>query len=535
MNLKKNVFSYLMWFVYSLAVCISLLGISGTLSTRAGYSRTVGFGICLLWLLLVCFVVFLMHKLMAGQAALRGNLKMPALVAESMTAVLLFAAGIFFRVSSLPGAGESAAYLEMALVAEGHVIPQVVHGSVYLYLQLLHFVCVVFGNKLMAGIWLQVVLQMLAGVFLYLAVRRLSGPVAALTMTAFLMAGPMMVKDALLLSPKMLFLLIYAFVMFLCALCVSGGKHPVFCFISGIAVSVVCYLDIMGITLLSLLFGGILMKRREEESLPRRIGAAALCLLGCCAGFAAVIVSDAFASAKGIANVLGAWGSLYQPVAFGLPTAANATASTADVLILLLLMSVGVFSYWCSHREERQSVWILSALSLIALQCYGMTTGEMEGFSLLYVLFAALAGVGLSSIFLKTETGAEKELSSDFVVEDLETAEGETVLETGEITPTETAEPEDVKATAEPEKEKITELVEPEETEKTQETAEPEKMLEIPAPEEEGAKRREVKMLDNPLPLPRKHVKKVLDYDRLPAKGQDDFDLIVDENDDFDI
>ena len=46
---------------------------------------------------------------------------------------------------------------------------------------------------------------------------------------------------------------------------------------------------------------------------------------------------------------------------------------------------------------------------------------------------------------------------------------------------------------------------------------------------------RQVRFLENPLPLPKKHVKRVMDYS-LPSGAQDDdFDYPVAEGDDFDV
>lgn len=65
------------------------------------------------------------------------------------------------------------------------------------------------------------------------------------------------------------------------------------------------------------------------------------------------------------------------------------------------------------------------------------------------------------------------------------------------------------------------------------------------APEEVGGReekteQRKVKLLDNPLPLPKKHVPKVMDFDvkepeETKASSEDDFDFDIDADDDFDI
>lgn len=59
-----------------------------------------------------------------------------------------------------------------------------------------------------------------------------------------------------------------------------------------------------------------------------------------------------------------------------------------------------------------------------------------------------------------------------------------------------------------------------------------------PARSEEPEKVEEEKktrFIENPLPLPKPHKRKVLDFDRNPGVGEEDFDYPVDEKDDFDI
>ena len=52
---------------------------------------------------------------------------------------------------------------------------------------------------------------------------------------------------------------------------------------------------------------------------------------------------------------------------------------------------------------------------------------------------------------------------------------------------------------------------------------------------ENALPQKKVHMIENPLPLPKKHVKRTLDYSREVPEGKYDFDLEVDEKDDFDI
>ncbi|MDE6167187.1 MAG: hypothetical protein K2G28_01860, partial [Acetatifactor sp.] len=52
---------------------------------------------------------------------------------------------------------------------------------------------------------------------------------------------------------------------------------------------------------------------------------------------------------------------------------------------------------------------------------------------------------------------------------------------------------------------------------------------------ETAGEEKKVQFIDNPLPLPKKHQKRVLDYHLEDTGEGEEFDYFVDENDDFDI
>lgn len=69
---------------------------------------------------------------------------------------------------------------------------------------------------------------------------------------------------------------------------------------------------------------------------------------------------------------------------------------------------------------------------------------------------------------------------------------------------------------------------------KTEEMTEEKDVVSLPEDEkmEEKKENEQIKYLDNPLPLPKKHVKRTLDF---AIDKEDDFDIEIKENDDFDI
>lgn len=507
---RKKVFSYFMWFIYSMMLCVALLGVTGRLSKQAGYSDAVGYGISAVWLILCGLIVLLIHKLVAEAMEKDMSGKMSLLVSEGLAVVILFVVGIVLRIGGMFGAGDAAAYYELAKVTDGGTIAPVSHAAVYLYIQLLHLIYVIFGNVFVAGIWLQLVLQMIAGFFFYRAVRKMSGVIASFIALAFVMAGPMMTDASLSLSPELLFLAIYSFVLYICVGCIRGRKSPVSCLLTGVLIAVVCYLDVMGITLLLMTVAGILVKKSEEDrTLSGRLVGMLLCVLGTGAGFALTVLVNSLVNGNGFADVASNWWTVYSPSAFELPKMLDVSSMTTEIMCLLLVMTLGIFSYWCNFSKERQSLWIWLAIAQALLLCFGMNTIELDGGLNLYMSFAALAGVGIAGIFTPNREEMKEEESDEDIMAEEEALVMEQVAKAEEPVKAEEVAPkaeEPVKA----------EEVVPKEKETTEE-----------APK--------VKFIENPLPLPKKHVKKVLDYDLYVDAEQDDFDLAVDEDDDYDI
>jgi len=471
---RKNIFSYFMWFLYTGAVCGSLFLIADEWSRRMGYPGIAGYVVGALWLLLMGLFVFGIHKYIRKEPGSKKKEMIFPLVAESAIAVILLAVGISLRIYGIGNAGEYAAYFETAKVAEGQVIPPVVHGAVYLYLQLLHLIFVVFGNKFLAGVCLQIALQMIAVVFFYPAVRKLSGVFSALVMLGTVMIAPLMMKESWMLSPGMLLFAIYAMVLWIVVTGVKDKKHVLYYLFAGLLTAVVCYLDVVGVSLLLFGVAGLLL--RQEDGPGKRVVNGLTYVGSAMAGFMMFLWVDSFFSSVKFTNVLTAWWRVFAPEEFLIPWEMEIGAITGDVLLVLAL-TVGIFTFW-RGRKDRQGLWIFLMLTFMVLFCTGMATTEIGMQVYVYITAAILAGTGIGGVW-------EREEQADQVPE--------------------------------------------EQTENSVEGSG--ETLNVEAP----AKESRVRYIENPLPLPKKHVKKVLDFDRDLQEGMDEFDLDIADGDDFDI
>lgn len=623
MNWKKNVISYLMWFLYACLTTAALVSLGGLYCKETGLDFCWGVLLAAVYIGLAGGIVLFLRKLAPWYTSFAGKRRGVLLAAETALAVVLLALGLLLRVRGMGGILQSSEYYEAAKVAAGRGIPQVVHGAVYFYLQILHALFLLVGNHFMAGIWLQIVLQLLGSLFLFFAVRKLAGRIAALTVFGFCMCGPFMVGEALVLSPEILYFVLFSLAALLISAGRRHGKRPEFLLLSGILAAFCAYIDIVGILLLFLILLAVLDYERENTGSGRRTEAVLLCVavfVLFILGILLCVFSDAFFSGKSFLGVIEAWLRLYSPESFRLPVTIGSAGSWAENLILFGSMVFGVFSFWCDRKRERISPCIAGIGLLVLGMCHGILTEEMPGYHYMYLLLALLAGIGLGQCFQpacasragedagnddiaevsagkenldekerseekenllenadkgEKESTEEKEsikekesieqkgsteqkesISGNSAIEEKESAAHNSITGEKEIS----SDKERIKGKAEKEQgeamerkdeeapgEKPQEMTEKEAAGKKEEEAleelEREKALQEEF-REEAARRKEgqepveekkqVKYIENPLPLPKKHKKRVMEYPRHIAED-DDFDHPVDENDDFDI
>ncbi len=485
----RKTFRYLIWFVYTLITGTLAVGVVSLLCVRSGLDAYWGIFFTALYAAAVGGGTILICKGMPGISLFVHRNRSLFLVLEVIVAATFVVVGVLFRLEGIADAQEGAVYYEMAR-AEGDILP-IAHGAVYVYLLLLRTFYFLLGSDFAVGVWVQVILQILASGVLFLIIRKFAGVMAALVTLGFCMCAPFMIRNALILSPEML----YFFLLMAAVLIVTADYlklcHPFLFFPIGVLISVYCYLDILGLLLLLLAFATI--SHRQEAADEAGKGVAVICcVVGLCCGFCVCVLAGAILSGTSMPEAAEAWFTLYQPKSFHVPAVVEGVASDVEGIMLLGLMVFGIFSFW--HDTERECVtWCVLAVCLVMTAgFYGILTNEMPGSFLLYVLFAVLAGTGVGQC-LRTVPYMRKKAAED-IFEDREE-------ETWE------------KAAEEPNQEKTS-------------------SVEVPM-EDKGEKK--INFIENPLPLPKKHIPRTLDFSREVGSTGEDFDHAVTADDDFDI
>lgn len=167
-------------------------------------------------------------------------------------------------------------YFELAMVRAGEGIAPMTHGMGYLYVVCLSAIMSFLGNKIISVMFLHVVLQVLSLVICFLAVRKSAGRLPACVTLVYLSFSGAYISRIGVIDPECLYFLFYLLGMYLIVSAVKNycrnyytKSFAVWTFmILGIVLGILIYLDIRSVTLLFFLVGIFTGKKEEDEELP---------------------------------------------------------------------------------------------------------------------------------------------------------------------------------------------------------------------------------------------------------------------------
>ena len=175
MNYKKNVISVILWLLSVIMAGTGAMMV--TMPSAPEEAQWIGLVITGVWLAVTGLVAFLLSRGLQKSREKKANVDNPqtALVVEGILTVLLVAVGIVLRIREIQlmdlDVAAKNVWFDTARVTTQTQIPQVVHGAVYLYLQMLHGLLLLLGNKITVALGFQAGLQILGWVLCYFAVR----------------------------------------------------------------------------------------------------------------------------------------------------------------------------------------------------------------------------------------------------------------------------------------------------------------------------------------------------------------------------
>ncbi len=496
---KKNFLSIILWLVYFISVTAAMMYYVYNTAIEKNFAGSALAASLPIFLLGGVFLLFFLFRLIVTKIPVN-HLKertYPVPVVEGILFIAMITAGLALRIWYFKYAPIDTGYFELAKVTENGAIPQIAHGATFFYTYLLHHLFVLVGNHFVAGIWLQLILQVIASILIYFGIRKLSGAVAGIVCLGLVMLLPHEIMRGLKYSPDMLYLCFYGVGLILIANVIGNlvkNKPAKSCapllIITGAWIGFVCYMDITGVTLLVIALSVFCVKNTDwSKSLVQFLVLILLTLL-CFIGY---IWLDALSCSKGIADILNAWIEMYQVKEVD-PLFWYTTEDNLLWIVTFISMIFGSLGFWTCGKFQRFNPWVLLFAALFGINCFQLYMQNMNAGVLMQLICYTLIGVGIGDGLLVERS--EKSEGADMISED---------------------------------------MYEEEVPHATEEGYEEEQIFEQMIEEEPQPMSARVTYIQNPLPLPKKHVKKVLDYSIQPPEEELCYDFDVAEDDDFDL
>lgn len=491
MQFKKNLLSYFLWFIYTGLVILAAIGFGRTLANFYCYPDLVGIIACpalvLLFGILTIFIRMLWINKTADSNKVENDSQRFMIWPEIVYISLILVYGIYLRYISLDNIIDNNLF-EISKVMSDWSAPGLLNMAKYLYVNFLHLVFWLLGNKLIAGIWLQIAFQIISAVLLYLSVRKLGGVIAASISLLILMVSNLYVKSCMELNVGIFVMLMYSLVLFVCVYAIKPKAHPILIAFSGFITGLFIYTDVIGFTLFAFaVFGIIFVNFQKKDGYTKRLPAIVLYVIFAILGFVSLLFGFSLYYSDSFINIFYKWVGMFGPAKFSLSISAGGLFTVYEVVIILLLLGMGIFSFWFGYKVERKGIWMVAFIVQLVLICFGMFSDQSDGYIFIYFVISVLAGLGLSDIVLPKrvliKNDEEQAIESNIVIE----TDTRNDVENKEIHA------------------------------------------------EQVENKPNIEFIKNPLPVPKKHEKKILDYDIKDITDSDDFDYQISENDDYDL
>lgn len=519
MTYKKTWLSYLLWAVYACAAGVMLANYA-ILFWKTEISRYLDYqtaifvfavfaGLTIFYFLIRKIVSFVKtREKQVGNGGKQALWEMP--VCHMLIVVLIFSGGLIYRIlfylQNNMNEVVLTEYYHQATIKAGEDVSAMAHGASYLYALCLSFVFSFLGNKAEAAVWMQIFIQMLTILLSFFVVKKIAGSIPAYVVMAVFSFSSQYREHIFDMMPEDFFFFLYllglfiiiSFVVEYCRQNLSVREMIVRAVFVGISMGVLVYLDAVSLTLLIFLAGlftGI-RKRTKAEFLSFRIPASLVTLVITSGGLTlmGLFSVDAYSGGFTISQAAGTWHRLYRNHLSADYVFYRSEQSMIECLILVLFAALLILAFWNRRNVQNATPWICMMLILAPTPLTTVGVLSYQVYSIF--VWSVLAGIGLQQSFAWEPVPVQKPVSA---------VEGEAFVPALEPLP-------------------------------AVECGCPVPVIEnqIAASESEPEPAPKPRFIENPLPLPKKHERREIDYLYDVAEDMMKFDFEIDENDDFD-
>lgn len=530
MNWKRNISSY------PFLALMTVIGLAGLIlstvnaSFAFGSNEVVGAVICVVLLTIAGSGTYFLHIFRTNHPE---SFECPTWMYVLTGLVLLgcIAIGITLAVLNISDAELTSPYFYAAKVQAGCRAPYFVHGATNTYVAFLNKVYFFFGNHAVMGIYAQIVLWVLVilciGAGVWFAVSK-KAAAAAIVLASLI---PTLRTEAIRLSPVMLSLFFWSVVFAWICCSTRLRKREIVAGISCFLIGLLTYFDLSGILLLPLLIALETRSKTREMSGETRKSILIKIVVGMIALAAAYfmcIFMDASFSEKSAGAILEVWFSTYSGGAFPSKEIYQ-SVTLSEFIPVYFLICLGALAFWRNRRFDAFKGWTLEIFLILIFFLCGLFSERVTGYSFLAVLLYVLAAVGLETSLAAVEVQPAEKIDAPEEEQKAEKTKKEKKKSRKKSK-------DDLKDTASAdETDKWIPLGEELDAVLAEEVAESTVVKQnVEKSGQSETKEPEIKFLENPLPLPKKHERKAVDFP-IASNADDDYDYAVADDDDYDI
>lgn len=509
MTYRKTWFSYVLWAVYA-GICVMLLAFMGFYL----YSKYISASMAKIGGLLIFPVAVGAYWAIRAVAQIVRKKTLhehTAQMLEVFVAALSIVFGILYRMyyvlcseayfdtaavaqTAIKDILEVpyATYYDMALVRAGEQLTPLTHSAGYLYVLCVSAVCSFLGNKIVSAVLFQAVIQIVSIVLGYLIVRKAAGKLPACIVLVYLSFSDTYIGEVYRIDPDCFVFMLYLIGLLLIMkyikdYCDNKFRKPMAVCVAvfvGIAIGILVYLDLKLIVLLIFMIGLFTGRKkctdgeRINNTIKNSILSFIVTIVSCVAGFFIMFGIVALYRGTAFGQDLSAWLELYLQQSH-VTFFNNVMQELPVVALFSVAASFLVFEFLRNSKDQNYMLWILACILIAPTPMTGC--GILPYTMIALFQWSVLAGLGLQNCIF----GGQAKVVQAMI--------------------------EEINASVEPI------------AEKTHTEENPVQTVEKP------------RFIENPLPLPKKHVKKEMDYQYPVADKDMKYDIEVDENDDFDI
>lgn len=487
MTYKKTWLSYLLWALYTCAAGVILADYT-ILFWQKNIKAAIGYDTIIFVFLVFAGVAgcyFLIRKTVKKGKKYSISSRTALLWEVFIVLCILFAAllyRVYLYLQSAPDMVVITQYYRDALVTTDEIAQPKVHGASYLYTMCLSVVFSFLGNKTDAAIWLQIFLQIFTVLLSFFTVKKLAGIIPACVTMFVLAVSSVYTGQIFVLTSESMFFLFY-----MAGLLIIGSYIKMYCggtfhvaagiagaIVSGAVIGILCYLDAISFTLLIFmpaLFTGV---RTQEKNIYSSVKiTASFVLLILASGGLSFMGMLVFDAFCSQEKIGGIWEAWFLLYQSHIKADYIFYQTERSIIECLALVIPAAFLIMAFwNRKNKQNATFWIGLMFILAPTPLTATGVLSYQSYSVFIWSVLAGIGIQQSFVWEDVKVVKTAENVQITEEI--------------------------AACEPS---------------------------APAP----------RFLENPLPLPKKHEKKTMDYQYEIAEDKMNFDVEIKENDDFDI